>query len=488
MYAVNINGGKHLSKLKTIFTDAFYIKKIKLNKNVLLPKVKKHILIKKIIPKVISKPLDILNIIKKDTKKKSLLKSKKYTNALKEFKNKNYSISYNLFDELFYTNLENININFYLGRSAFEVKNYEEALSAYERIIINRPQEIRIWLEIARTYYMQKDYQKSKQIFLDIKKQNPPTLVLTNINNYLSLIENKIKKHTFDGTLIMGIGYDSNIESKPDSFEYAGTLEDDYAFYHQEVLLLNHKYKYSDTLNIKNTFMVYNKGIKDYKSKNVKLVSYTPSIESIYKNYVFTYALNIDKLWYGPNPYLTTYSFIPKVSYKYSPKTTVESSFKYQSKSNLIKENENRDSTYIQADIAIKHILSKKILLKSLLLTSKERKDDGTTTNIDYTSYSLYAMLNYSYSPKIIISPKIKYTKKDYKDEKTSCIKNEFNQLICEEKKQKNDEYLYNITGTYLLSKKSIIQSIFNYKYNSSNTVDNKYEKYTLGVNFIKMF
>lgn len=41
-----------------------------------------------------------------------------YTQALNDFKNKNYQASYTLLNELFNKNLNDININFYLGRSA----------------------------------------------------------------------------------------------------------------------------------------------------------------------------------------------------------------------------------------------------------------------------------------------------------------------------------------------------------------------------------
>jgi len=53
------------------------------------------------------------------------------------FKTANYEKSYEIFKNLFSDNPENQLINFYLGRSAFELKKYEEAVFTFQRLLIN---------------------------------------------------------------------------------------------------------------------------------------------------------------------------------------------------------------------------------------------------------------------------------------------------------------------------------------------------------------
>ena len=69
-----------------------------------------------------------------------------YSKALKAFKNKNYDKSFKEFNLLFQNNLDNILINYYLGRSAYELGKYEFAISAYDRILIQEPNNSKVRL------------------------------------------------------------------------------------------------------------------------------------------------------------------------------------------------------------------------------------------------------------------------------------------------------------------------------------------------------
>ena len=101
----------------------------------------------------------------KTIKKKSKKIKASYEVAKSFFDSKNYKVSYEIFTALFKNNLDNKQINFYLGRSAFKLKKYDEAYSAYERILIKYPNENRAKLEIARIDFDQKRYQSSKNYF-----------------------------------------------------------------------------------------------------------------------------------------------------------------------------------------------------------------------------------------------------------------------------------------------------------------------------------
>lgn len=55
------------------------------------------------------------------------ISQKQYEFALKSYKAKDFSTSYDLLSKLYITKLSNANLNFYLGRSAYETGHYEMA-------------------------------------------------------------------------------------------------------------------------------------------------------------------------------------------------------------------------------------------------------------------------------------------------------------------------------------------------------------------------
>jgi tetratricopeptide (TPR) repeat protein len=88
-----------------------------------------------------------------------------YKTALNYYKNKNYQESYKLFNILFKKNLNDPNINFYLGRNAFELQKYQEALVAYERVLFEKPDSLRTQFEVGKTHFFNQDYKSAKSVF-----------------------------------------------------------------------------------------------------------------------------------------------------------------------------------------------------------------------------------------------------------------------------------------------------------------------------------
>ena len=410
-----------------------------------------------------------------------------YDEALKVFKQKDYKISYKLFYKLFLDDLENLNVNFYLARSSFELKNYDEAISAYERIIIQKPTNSRVQLELARCYFMQQNYQEAKMMFMMLKKKEHPINVVKNIDRYLAIIDKKISKHSFSGMFMGGVVYDSNLNNKASSdnfyipkysVNFVNSTKDVSALAHQEVLIFNHKYKYNRAISLKNNFMFYNKSVNNNSDKNVQFTTYNPALSYSYKNnLIIDYGLFIDRLWFGSVLLLDSYGIVPKVNYKYSNNLIINSFLKYQIKSNKVNSNKDKDSKYLQFNLSLNKTLSETLRIIPSIVFENERKDGGTLTNIDYDSLLVGVGLNYKYSNKISIFPKLTYKEKKYKEIDS-------NYLV----KQKNDEYNYNLTGTYLFDIGVIGQGILNYSDVDSNIEPSKYKKYTVSINFIKPF
>ena len=137
-----------------------------------------------------------------------------YTKALLLYKDKNYLKAYKLFLELSSKNLSDPNINFYLGRSAFELKKYSEAIVAFENVLFQKPDSTRVKFEMARAYFLNHQYNASKNMFLKVLDDKNSSDKLNDIaKKYLKAIALKEQKHFINGVVIAGVGYDSNINN-----------------------------------------------------------------------------------------------------------------------------------------------------------------------------------------------------------------------------------------------------------------------------------
>ena len=414
------------------------------------------------------------------------INTNKYEVGYSFFKNKNYDVAYEIFNALFKNNLEDKQINFYLGRSAFELKKYDEAYSAYERILIKYPNETRAKLELARIDFIQGRYKNSKKLFLELKQGNLPKKVQKNIDMYLSKIEQKTQKSFINGIYMIGLGYDSNINNRANndtfyipsnSLTFTNTTKDESSVNIYGALFLNHKYQYKDNITIKNDFLVYAKAILKDSSKNIGFVSYTPSVVVTYDNTSIQYSVFTDFLRYDNTYYMNSYGMNPKLSYMYSSKTIFEIGFKYQNKNNKIDKNSKRDSIYKSLNFNMKNILNNKYTLITNLNFYNENKKSGILSNIDYDSKSLNLLLKYKYSKMFSINPSILYKDKQFKD---------INNIYL--KKQEDKEYIYNINTLYSFSNSWINKIDISHINVKSNFDSNTYKKNTISISFMKRF
>lgn len=131
------------------------------------------------------------------------------------FKTGDFEKSYETFKDLFLKNPGNETINFYLGRSAFEIRKYEESVFAYQRMLISHPDLSRVKLEMARAYMALGSNQEARRLFTEVLSQNPPEDVKKNIYLLLKVIDSREKKHRLSGSVEFGYGYDDNANTTP---------------------------------------------------------------------------------------------------------------------------------------------------------------------------------------------------------------------------------------------------------------------------------
>jgi len=418
----------------------------------------------------------------------------KYKQSLEFFKEKKYEKSYLLLEELFNIKANDININFYLGRSAYEIKKYDEAISAYERFLFEKPNNYRVKLEMARSLFMTKSFKEAKKLFLEVKKDPKiPKASLVIIEYYLQLIDKSISKHFFNGVVMLGVIYDSNIGNQDESSlreffkEFLGStydpnadiqVNDDSAWYNQEIAILNYKYKLNNSTEIKQDFLIFNKDSFDsaHDDTKVTLLSYTPGL-SIKHNPKLTinYALYTDFLKYGGEDKLKTIALYPQFNYLYNKTNTITGYLKYQKKSD--QQDNTKDSKYKEASASLKRVYNKTLSSTSNIIISNEKAKDGKQTSIDFTSIKGSFSLNFKYKPTLFFTPSLSYTITKYDDIDSSYLK-----------KPENKQFKIALSTTYVYSPKWILQGSTDFTTQNSNIAPNEYDKYTFGINLIRPF
>lgn len=422
----------------------------------------------------------------KEKKEKVL---EQYTKALNLYKQKKYQEAYDNFNELFESNLDDVNINFYLGRSAFELKKYHDAIIAYDRVLFSKPDNLRTKLEIGRAYFMTKQFKEAKKFFEDIyNNPNTPPKIKNSLTTFFNIIDQNTQKHFLNGVILIGLNYDSNVNNRSsfDTFNIinlpvTNTTEADSAVAHQEVLILNHKYNLGDTSLLKNDLMVFNKSMfkNKHQSKDVKLISYTPAYTKKYKNGLsMDYAVFADKLWIENDGNLQTYGIIPKLTYAYNDKINFNSHFKYQDKNYIKSSDKNKDSKYTEFQFGLKYLATKKITYGASIIASKERKNDSTgPTSVDKDTYQFKLNNTYLYNKSLSFAPAFSYKKTAYKDTDNTYFV-----------KQNDDEYKFTLMGTYIYSPKWLFQLGGDYTKTDSNIDKSVYSKHTFTFNIIRPF
>lgn len=115
------------------------------------------------------------------------------------------------------------------GTAAIDSGRISEGVFALERVLLVEPDNHLAKLELARGYFFLKQYELSEALFEEVQLQNPPPLVQTRINTYLQRIKQQqmVSATRFDSFIELWAGYDSNINSSPDSQTNVVTLTAD---------------------------------------------------------------------------------------------------------------------------------------------------------------------------------------------------------------------------------------------------------------------
>lgn len=412
----------------------------------------------------------------------------RYTQALELYKNKQYQLAYDSFRSLNQKNIEDENINYYLGRSAFALKLFEEAISAYERILIANPKNFRAKLEMARCYFELQDHKQSKIVFEELLDEKLPKQVQENIQSYLAQIDRLQQRSFLSGAGIFGLVYDSNPASDPiaDTIVVGGipttpnkSGED---FAHQEVLALTHIYDFGQIggYKLKTDAIVFNKVLFEFSDKNVFFLSMSPKLSYQGERFESEAGFGFDRLWYGSESFMNVPFFFSKIIYSMSEHSKITSELKYQIKSNIPDANKDKNAKTLGYKIGYNKSFSPK-LDGSLqgFFTHEKQYEGGFTPEIDYLEGGVQTGVQYKWKEECFLGATLEYRHIKYKD---------FNPLL---NSNKREDKSYSAAITLLFPKLIegiIVQGVTNFTRVDSNYPQNNYDKTTLTINFIKPF
>ena len=137
------------------------------------------------------------------------------TSGIKLFKDKQFNESYTMLQKAFLLSPGNSELNFYLGRAAFETGKYEEAVMAFERILIALPNENRVKLELARAFQKLGSNDIARGYCKEVLLTEPPESVQRNIEAFLLQINESERRHFLTGRIITGVDWDNNVWASP---------------------------------------------------------------------------------------------------------------------------------------------------------------------------------------------------------------------------------------------------------------------------------
>jgi len=325
-----------------------------------------------------------------------------YQEAIESYKKKEFSKSYTLFSKLYLSKLSDAKLNFYLGRSAYEVGEYEVALAAFERVAILDSGNLRNQLEMARTYFMLGMYADAQNSFESVlANPNIPQNVRTNIELYLAKVT-KVQEKSFtyvsldlDWLYDSNVNYGSldseyNINAGGSSLKVSSEKREDSAV--TVGAALNNIYDFGDKggFALKNSLDIYAKTYFKEHDYDVGYVAYVP--ELLYKDIKSRYSIGavIDRLYLGSKSYMQSVGVVPKLEYLHT--TTLRSICKVKLQQKFFLEDRvaDLDANHYELSYELQNILSPRSYVHGGLRAIDEQKLTGKRVDVDYREYRFF--------------------------------------------------------------------------------------------------
>ncbi len=406
--------------------------------------------------------------------------SNEYLIASTMYNTRQYKKSYEMFFKLFLENNYNVNINYFLAQSAFNIKKYDEATAAFERVLMLKPNFNQARYDFARVLFMLKQKNQAKEEFERLLTSDINIEIKTKIKSYLKVLDKKNKKVSGSANLMIGVGRSSNVNNGLISPEYRlpglndilvegeKPIADDFHF---EMVNLNfYNYFKSYPLRLKNSFLVYNRSFRNEKDEDITVVSYKPSLSYNDRKNKNNYEveLGFDKIIKNTNEDFYAFSLSPKLI-----KKDFYAYLKYQRIIYKEEEHEEKDFDKIQ-------LYSKINLFKNFnyyVNLYQNRRIKALRTDIDkYTIANGFNLFhNINEKNKINLNYQFDYSKYKYDN-------------IGFDSKRKDKYHSINISLNHNVNKTNVINLSTSYTKNFSNQEAYVYDEKAIKLYYLKSF
>lgn len=263
-----------------------------------------------------------------------------YNSAQEAYAQNDFTRAYPLLKQLFDQTPDSTEINFLLGRCALELRQYDASVAAFDRVLMLNPNHTRTHLELARLYYERQELELA-QIELDLVLNDQlPNDVRDSATTFKRKIDESMSRHRFNGALIVGGGYDSNVNNDIGAKQFmisaldipiSGNEKkgDGYGF---STFVLNHSYDFGNRggWSLENSFVAYDK-LYSQSSKN-NLVLFSLSSAPTWSEDKTTVALPItfDRVYIDGKGYLANVGAGIKSSYLIDPLSQIEGGYSFK--------------------------------------------------------------------------------------------------------------------------------------------------------------
>jgi hypothetical protein len=317
----------------------------------------------------------------------NIRKSPSYQTALKAFKSGDFKESFKLFGELSSQHSGNEHVEFYYGRSAFELKKYELAFSAFDRVLIANENNHRARLELARTLFLMKAYKQSKVEFERVLLAPIPKTVRTQINKFVKMIGDKESGYVLNKVAIFGLGWSDNVENTANPYLAGATLnspdkKEDFSFRAIVVGNLIAPFKNNSRLTSESTAVLFLQEQDTVKTSNLFVTSLSSGLGYAYGNFKHLTSLTYDYIWIDGKRNMSFYGLSYNMKTKIKRTDMLSLDFKIKNK-NMVKSTDSiKDSRIYELGLSYKMPIEKDSITLSTNFT-KELKDGGTQLDIN---------------------------------------------------------------------------------------------------------
>lgn len=375
------------------------------------------------------KPEDIIRVDVNATGEMAPDVTSRYLEAKEHYGSKSFGKSYEILSSIYMDALDNPELNFYLGRSAYETGEFPIAIAAFERVQALDPNNVRNQLELARTQYYLRLFPEAKEGFKKVL-QNPglPENVRLNVEYYLAAIAKEEQRSFVFVALKGGILYDSNVNyASIDStytLPFLGTYNSpkrisDIA--HEETFSLVHLKDIGakDGFIVRNQLNVYNRQYDKEDAYNLRVYSYNPAL--VYNTKGSSYELigGVDRLFVGGKVFSMGYSLEPKWTYNYLPALRQTLSLKMNQKKYLQSDNSGLDSHGIEGSAGLEYYISGSSSLRGDMVLSSQVKNSGDRVDVDYNDIGANILYTKQLLPTTIVQANAAYKQRAYSDYST---------------------------------------------------------------------